>query len=39
MLAFNFSFETYARNVGEKETKCSLKTTHILLDAEGHALT
>ena len=32
---YKFSFEGYAKNVREKPTKCSLKTTHVLLDAGG----
>ena len=39
MLGFRFSFEVYAKNVREKATKCSLKTTEVLLDADGHVLT
>ena len=34
-----FSFEAYAKSVREKATKCSLKTTDILLVADRHALT
>ena len=30
---------TYAKNVKEKETKCSLKTTEVPLNADGHVLT
>ena len=33
----SFKFETYAKSVKEKVTKCSLKTTEVLLDADGHA--
>ena len=36
MLGWRFSFEVYAKNVKEKATKCYLKTTGILLDADGH---
>ena len=39
MLGFRFSFETFAKNVREKATKCSLKTTEVLLDADGQVLT
>ena len=39
MLSCTFSFEAYAKKVGEKATKCSLKTTEVLLDADGHVLT
>ena len=34
MLGCKFSFKTYAKNVREKATKCSLKTTEVLLDAD-----
>ena len=36
MLGCGFNFEAYAKNVREKETKCSLKTTKVLLDADGY---
>ena len=36
MLGCSFIFESYAKNVREKVTKCSLKTTDVLLDADGH---
>ena len=39
MLDCRFSFEAYAKNVREKATKCSLKTTEVLLDADGHVHT
>ena len=39
MLGCRFSFEAYAKDVREKMTKCSLKTTEVLLDADGHMLT
>ena len=39
MLGCRFSFEVYAKNVREKTTKCSLKTTDVLLGADGHVLT
>ena len=38
-LGCRFSFEAYAKDVREKMTKCSLKTTEVLLDADGHMLT
>ena len=31
-LGCRFSFEAYAKNVRENATKCSLKTTEVLLD-------
>ena len=34
-----FSFKGYAKNVKEKATKCSLKTTDIPLGVDGHVLT
>ena len=33
------TFKVNAKNVGEKATKCSLKTTDVLFDANGHVLT
>ena len=39
MLGCRFSVEAYAKNVGEKATKCSLKSTEVLLDNNGHVLT
>ena len=41
MLWRRFSFEAYAINVREKATKCSVKTTEVLLglDAHEHVLT
>ena len=39
MLGCRFSFEAYKKNVREKATKCSLKTTEVVLDADGHVLT
>ena len=36
MLGCKFSFKTYAKNVRERATKCSLKTTEVLLDADGY---
>ena len=34
-----FSFKAYAKNVREKAVKCSLKTTEVLLNTNGHVLT
>ena len=39
MLSCNFSVEAYAKTVRKKANKCSLKTTEILFDADGHVLT
>ena len=39
MLRCRFSFEAYAKNVREKATKRSLKTTDVLLGADGHMIT
>ena len=39
MLGCRFSFEPYAENIREKVTKCSLKTTEVLLDVDGHVHT
>ena len=36
MLGCRFSFEAHAKNVIKKATTCSLKTTEVLLDADGH---
>ena len=38
MLGCSFSFEADAKNVREKAL-CSLKTTGVILDADGHVLT
>ena len=38
MLDCRSSFKTYAKNVRESATKCSLKATDVLLDADGHVL-
>ena len=38
MLGRRFSFEVYAKDVREKTSKCSLKTTEVALDADGHIL-
>ena len=35
MLGCRFSFEAYAKNVRDKSTKFFLKTTGVLLDADG----
>ena len=34
----NFHAVAYAKRVREKATKCSLKTTEALFDADGHVL-
>ena len=39
MIGCWFSFEAYLKNVREKATKCSLKTTGILMGADKHVLT
>ena len=39
MLGCRFSVEAYAKNAREKATKCSLKTTNVLLGDDGHMLT
>ena len=39
MLNFRFIFEAYMINVREKATKCSSRTTEVLLDVDGHVLT
>ena len=39
MLGCRFSFETYAKNVTEKVTECSLKTIEVLFNADGHVIT
>ena len=39
MLGCRFNFEAYAKNAREKTTKDSLKTTEVLLDADGHVPT
>ena len=39
MFGCRFSFEAYTKNLREKTTKCYLKITKILLDADGHVLT
>ena len=35
MVSCRFSFEVYAKNTREETTKCSLKTTEVILDAYG----
>ena len=39
MLGYRFGFEAYAKTKAKEAAKRSLKTTEVLLDAEGHALT
>ena len=39
MLGSRFNLKEYAKNLREKATKCSLKTTEVLLDVDGHVLT
>ena len=39
LLGCRFSFQAYAKKVREKTTQCSLKTTEVLLHADGHELT
>ena len=39
MLRCSFNFEDYTKNVTEKATKCSLKSTEVLLNADGYVLT
>ena len=39
MLGCRFIFNTYTKNVREKSTKNFLKTTEILMNADGHVLT
>ena len=36
MLCCRCSFDTYAKNVQEKANNFSLKSTEVLLDADGH---
>ena len=38
MLGYRFSFVAYLKNIRDKATKCYLKTTEILLDADEHVL-
>ena len=38
MLGCRLSFEAYTKDVREKATKSCLKTTEVLLDADGHVL-
>ena len=39
MVGCRFTFEAHVKKVQEKATKCSLKTTEVLLDADGYVLT
>ena len=39
MLGCRLSFKAYVKDVRENATKCSLKTSDILLGADGHVLT
>ena len=39
MSGCKLGFKAYAKNVKEKTTKCSLKATDMLLDADRHVLT
>ena len=39
MLGCRLSFKAFSKNMGEKATKCCLRTTEVLLDADGHVLT
>ena len=39
LLGRMFSFEVYVKNVKEKATNCSLKTTEVVMDADRHVLT
>ena len=36
ILGCSFSFEAYVKNEREKATKWPLKTTEVLLNADGH---
>ena len=36
MLDCRFSFEAYTKNVRENGTQCFLKTSEVLLDADGN---
>ena len=38
MLRCRFNFETYAKDIREKATKCYLKSAEVLLDIDGHVL-
>ena len=38
MLDCRFNFDAYAKNVREKVTKCSFKTTEVHLDFDGYLL-
>ena len=39
MLRCRFSYKAYAKNVKEKAIKHSLKTTEVLLGADGYVVT
>ena len=39
MLGCRFRFKAYVKNEREKATKCFLKSTMVLLDADGYVLT
>ena len=39
MLSCRYRFQAYAKNVRQKTTKWSSKTTEVLLDTGGHVLT
>ena len=38
MLSCRFTFEAYVKNVRQKATKCSLKATEVLLDADRYSV-
>ena len=38
-ISCSLSFDAYVKKVRKKVTKCSLKTTELLLNADGHVLT
>ena len=39
MLSCRFNFEAYAKNVREKVTKCPIKITEVLLEADESVFT
>ena len=39
LLGYRFSYEAYGKNIREKATQYSLKSTEVLWDADGHELT
>ena len=39
MLDCRSSFKAYAKNIRQKATKSSLKTTEVLLDGDGYVVT